>query len=117
MRMTEIELLQLNEAMKGTEACLEKAAVLAGQCEDQEVRNMLERTQRIYQQHYDEMVRLVNESNVTEGFTAETRRTVTGAHHQNPGYTTPSWTGPNYGETTERNERMEGLDHFGNVRT
>ncbi len=114
MRITEIELLQLGEALKGTEACLEKAAVLAGQCEDHDVRNMLERTHRLYQQHHEEMTRLVNEATAAEGYTAETRRNLPGQNPQGPGYTTPGWSGPSYGATTEH---QEGPGYPGHIRT
>ncbi len=117
MKISEIELLELGEALKGHEACIEKAGVMTGQCEDNDVRHLVERTQRMLQQHYEEMLRLVNEATVAESYARETRRPTAGGPPQ--GYTTPGWSGPSYetGYGGTGKERNEGSTYFGNVKT
>jgi len=118
MNVSQIELFELGEAIRGNEACLEKAAMMAAQCEDNDVRNMVERTQRMLQQHHDELLRLVSEATVAEGRAGETRRSAT-QQAQAPGYTAPGWSGPSYGGAHGETgfERNEGGAYYGNIRT
>ncbi len=119
MKISEIELLELNQALKGYEACIEKAGMVMSQCEDNDVRHMVERTRRMLQQHYEEMMRLVNDVDMAEGRLTEGRRPATDQPPQTPGYTTHGWSGPSYGTTYGgvANEREAGGPHTGQIKT
>ncbi|MHB0885532.1 MAG: hypothetical protein ACYC6V_09295 [Bacillota bacterium] len=119
MKISEIELLELNEALKGYEACIEKAGMVISQCEDNDVRHLVERTNRMLQQHYEEMMRLVDEVDMAEDRPSEGRRSAPAQPPQAPGYTTHGWSGPSYGTTYGgvANERKDGGPQAGHIKT
>lgn len=70
MHLTEKEILSLSERMMGHLSVIEKCGVYARHCQDQEIRNLLDRHQTVYRQHYQAMQGMLGHGTAAGNFSA-----------------------------------------------